>query len=84
MMRLSSAHECDWRRIAKIVDRVARYAEYLPCFGRGHDGGSDDGRVCFEHLNRSFVLISFGLTGRPYVGFAIFTAADDVFGIIAE
>ena len=84
MMRLGSAHEGDWRRVAEIVDRVTRYAENPSRFGRGHDSGSDNGRVGLKHLNRSLVLISFWLTGRPYVCFAVFTAADDIFGIVTE
>ena len=85
VVRLSSAHQSDWRRVAEIVERVARYAEEFSRFDRGHYSCGDNGRVCLKHLNGPFVLVSFGLlTGRPYEDFAVFTTANDEFCIITE
>lgn len=83
-MRFGAADEGDGWRVAEVVQRVPRGAEELSGLNRSHDGGRHDCGVGFKGLDWAPVSVKLGRTGRPNVGFSVFGATDDIFGIVAE
>ena len=60
-LRLTAANKSHRRRIAEIIQWIARCAKKLSRLDWSHDGSRDNGRVGFEHFHWPFVLFHLRL-----------------------